>query len=143
MAVAAFIRLSDSGVPLDPGLRRVLEQSFSVDLSGVRLHAGPRTSAFLRLHGHPAAAAGHRMFMPAAWHGGSERWLYVLAHEIAHVVQQAQGVARAGGCWELQAAAAAAAVIAGCAYPDAGLQPPGKGHGTASADDDKAGDEPL
>ena len=51
MAVPAFIRLSDSGVPLDPGLRRVLEESFSVDLSGVRLHAGPRTAAFLRLHG--------------------------------------------------------------------------------------------
>ena len=75
MAVPAFIRLSDSGVPLDPGLRRVLEQSFSVDLSGVRLHAGPRTAAFLRLHGHLAAAAGHRVFMPAARRGDSERWL--------------------------------------------------------------------
>jgi hypothetical protein len=131
MAVPAFIRLSDSGVPLDPGLRKVLEESFSVDLSGVRLHAGPRTAAFLRLHGYPAAAAGHRVFMPAARRGDSERWLYVLVHEIAHVVQQAQGVAQAGGWWELQAAAAAAAVMAGRAYPDASLQPPGKGHGAA------------
>jgi hypothetical protein len=88
MAVPAFIRLSDSGVPLDSGLRRVLEESFSVDLSGVRLHAGPRTAAFLRLHGYPAAAAGHRVFMPAARRGDGERWLYVLVHEIAHVASE-------------------------------------------------------
>jgi Domain of unknown function (DUF4157) len=118
-------------MPLDPGLRSVLEESFSVDLSGVRLHAGPRTDAFLRVHGYPAAAAGHRVFMPTRRRGDNERWLGVLAHEIAHAVQQAQGVAQAGGCWERQAAAAAAAVTAGRAYPDVGLQPPRQGHGTA------------
>jgi hypothetical protein len=63
--VPALLRLSDSGVRLDSGLRRVLEGAFCVDLSGVRLHAGPRTDAFLRVHGCSAAAAGHRVFMPA------------------------------------------------------------------------------
>lgn len=49
MGVPAFLRLSDSGVRLDPGLRRVLEAAFCVDLSGVRLHAGPRTKAERRI----------------------------------------------------------------------------------------------
>ncbi len=131
MAVPAFLTLSDSGVPLDPGLRRILEESFSVDLSGVRLHAGPRTDAFLRMHGCPAAAAGHRVFLPAMRRGDGERWLRVLVHEITHAVQQAQGVAQAGGHWERQAAAVAAAVTAGRVYPDTGLQPPRKSHGAA------------
>ena len=131
MGVPAFLRLSDSGVRLDPGLRRVLEAAFCVDLSGIRLHAGPRTGAFLRMHGCPAAAAGHRVFMPAARRGDSERWLRALVHEITHAIQQAQGVAQAGGAWERQAAAAAAAVTAGRVYPGMGLQPPREGHGAA------------
>jgi Domain of unknown function (DUF4157) len=131
MGEPALLRLGDSGVRLDSGLRRVLEGAFRVDLSGVRLHAGPRTDAFLRVHGCPAAAAGHRVFMPAARRGDGERWLRVLVHEIAHVIQQAQGVAQAGGFWERQAAEAAAAVTAGRVYPDRGLQPPRAGHGAA------------
>jgi uncharacterized protein DUF4157 len=131
MAIPAFFHLSDSGLPLDSGLRRVLEGSFSVDLSGVRVHAGPQTDAFLGVHGCPAAAAGHRVFMPARRRGDDERWLRVLIHEIAHAVQQAQGVAQADGRWERQAAATAAAVAAGRVFPDTGLQPPRKGHGAA------------
>src|ERR1700758_3639840 len=99
MGEPALLRLSDSGVRLDSGLRRVLEGAFRVDLSGVRLHAGPRTDAFLRVHGCAAAAAGHRVFMPAARRGGGERWLRVLTHEVTHVIQQAQGVAQPGGRW--------------------------------------------
>jgi Domain of unknown function (DUF4157) len=131
MGVPAFLRLSDSGVQLDSGLRRVLEGAFCVDLSGVRLHAGPRTAAFLQVHGCPAAAAGHRVFMPAARRGDGERWLRVLIHEITHVIQQAQGVTQAGGWWERQAAEAAAVVTAGRVYPDLGLRPPRTGHGAA------------
>ena len=131
MGVPALLRLSDSGVRLDSGLRRVLEGAFCVDLSGVRLHAGPRTDAFLRVHGCPAAAAGHRVFMPAARRGEGERWLRVLIHEVTHVIQQAQGVAQAGGRWERQASAAAEAVTAGRVYPDLGLEPPRTRHGAA------------
>jgi Domain of unknown function (DUF4157) len=113
MGVPALLRLRDSGVRLDSGLRRILEGAFRVDLSGVRLHAGPRTDAFLRVHGCTAAAAGHRVLMPAARRGEGERWLRVLIHEITHVIQQAQGTAQAGGRWERQASAAADAVTAG------------------------------
>ena len=129
MGVPALLRLSDSGVRLDSGLRTVLEGAFCVDLSGVRMHAGPRTDAFLRVHGCPAAAAGHRVFMPAARRGAGERWLRVLIHEITHVIQQAQGVAQAGGHWERQAREAAEAVTAGRVYPDLGLEPPRTRHG--------------
>ena len=131
MGVPALLRLSDSGVRLDPGLRRVLEGAFRVDLSGVRLHAGPRTDAFLRAHGCPAAAAGHRVFMPAARRGDGERWLRVLIHEITHAIQQAQGVAQAGGRWEREATEAAEAVTAGRVCPDLGLEPPRPRHGAA------------
>jgi Domain of unknown function (DUF4157) len=131
MGVPALLRLSDSGVRLDSGLRRVLEGAFRVDLSGVRLHAGPRTDAFLRGHGCAAAAAGHRVFLPAARRGEGERWLRVLIHEVTHVIQQAQGIAQVGGRWERQAAAAAEAVTAGRVYPDLGLEPPRARHGAA------------
>jgi hypothetical protein len=112
-------------------VRRVLEGSFAVDLSGIRLHAGPPTDAFLRARGYLAATSGYRVFMPARRPGGSARWLHLLAHEIAHAIQQAQGIAWSGGLQERHAEAGAMAVTSGRAYPDLGLQPPGRGHGAA------------
>ncbi len=131
MTVPVSVHLSDSGTPLDPGARRVLEGSFAVDLSGIRLHAGPRADAFLQARGYPAATCGHRVFMPARRPGGSARWLHVLAHEIVHAIQQAQGIERTGGFWERHAEAGAMAVTSGRVYPDLGLRPPGRGHGAA------------
>lgn len=130
MAVPALVRVSDPGMPLDRGIRRGLEASFAVDLGGVRLHAGPRTDAFLRARGYPAATYGYRVFMPARRQGGGGRWWHVLAHEISHAIQQAQGNIRAGGIWEWHAEAAATAVTSGHVFADVGLQPPGPGHGT-------------
>ena len=130
MTVSAPVHFSDSGTPLDPGVRSILEGFFAVDLSGIRLYAGPRTDALLRALGYPAATCGHRVFMPAR-RRGSERWLRILAHEIVHAIQQAQGIAQAGGFWERHAEAAAMAVTSGRACPDLGLQPPGPGHGAA------------
>src|SRR5580693_3781276 len=69
--------------------------------------------------------------MPARRRGGSERWWHILAHEIVHAIQQAQGIAQASGFWERHAEAAARAVSSGRAYPDQGLVPPGRGHGAA------------
>ena len=131
VTVSALVHFSDSGTPLDPGVRSVLEGLFAVDLSGIRLHVGPRTDALLRAWGYPAATSGYRVLMPARRRGGSERWLRILAHEIVHAIQQAQGIAQAGGFWERHAEAAAMAVTSGRAYPDQGLAPPGRGHGAA------------
>ena len=126
VTVSALVHFSDSGTPLDPGVRSVLEGLFAVDLSGIRLHVGPRTDALLRARGYPAATSGYRVLMPARRRGGSERWLRILAHEIVHAIQQAQGIAQAGGFWERHAEAAAMAVTSGRAYPDQGLAPPGR-----------------
>jgi len=126
---SASVHFSDSGTSLDPGVRSVLEGSFAVDLSGIRLHVGPRTDAFLRARGYPATTSGHHVFMTARRQGGSEHWLHILAHEIAHAIQQAQGIARGEGFWERHAEAAARAVTSGHTYPDRGLRPPGRGHG--------------
>jgi hypothetical protein len=131
MTVSASVHSSDSGTLLDPGVRSVLEKFFAVDLSGVRLHAGPRTDALLCALGYPAATSGYRVFMPTRHRGSSERWLRILAHEIVHAIQQAQGIVQAGGFWERHAEAGAMAVTSGRACPDLGLQPPGRGHGVA------------
>ena len=61
MTVSALVHFSDSGTPLDPGVRSVLEGLFAVDLSGIRLHVGPRTDALLRARGYPAATSGYRV----------------------------------------------------------------------------------
>jgi hypothetical protein len=131
VTVSASVHFSDAGTPLDHGVRSVLEGLFAVDLSGIRLHVGPRTDALLRARGYPAATSGYRVFMPARRRGSSERWWHILAHEIVHAIQQAQGIAQAGGFWERHAEAAAMAVTSGRAYPDQGLVPPGRGHGAA------------
>jgi hypothetical protein len=140
MTLHASRQFSEAGTTIDRGVRSVLEQAFAVDLSGVRLHSGPQAGAFLRSRGLTAAAAGHRVFLPARGRGrgGEERWLRMLAHEVAHTIQQAQGLAQAGLACEAGAERAAGAVAAGREVPAAWLsaggelEPPRAGHGAAA-----------
>lgn len=82
------------GAPLPSHMREPLERQTGVDLGPVRLHqmppqlrqAAPRQPAFTV--GHDIVSAGGLQDFAGA---GSER----LAHEIAHVVQQSGGAARA------------------------------------------------
>lgn len=116
----------DAGARLDPGLRAALEPTFGVDLSGLRLHSGPGTDAFLRSRGLAAAAYGHRIFLPAGSEdAGGERWLGMLAHEVAHAVQQAQDDGPRGAVAEFGADAAAAAFLVGRPVPARALRLPG------------------
>jgi hypothetical protein len=126
MTLSASRQFSEAGTPIDRGIRSILEQAFAVDLSGVRLHSGEGTDAFLRARGLTAAAAGHRVFLPGRGRGGEDRWLHLLAHEVAHTVQQAQGMAQAGLGREAGAELAAAAVVAGRPVPAAWLPPGAK-----------------
>lgn len=118
------------GSPLDPGVRRILEHSLGTDLSQVRVHTGPRADRALRRIGGSAATRGCDVWMSSALSWGSDAWLRVVAHETAHVVQQAggvgggaSGVGRAGSTWERAADVVAERVLAGEVAPS-GLEVP-------------------
>jgi outer membrane protein OmpA-like peptidoglycan-associated protein len=93
--VTAGVReiLNTSGTPLDPIIRNEMEPRFGADFSGVRIHTGPqaaRSASSVNALAYTVGrhiVFGHDHFAPHTH--GSKR---VLAHELAHVVQQSQGV---------------------------------------------------
>ena len=86
----------DSGAPLALPVRGALERSVGLDLSPVRVHQGPQTESLVTDAGARAFAFGTSVFL-----GRGERAtdLRLMAHEIAHVVQQqgATTLQRMGG----------------------------------------------
>ena len=83
------------GRPLAAPLRAALEPAMDADLGAVRIHTGPRAAhaaALARAHaftvGHDVVFAADR-FRPTTRAG-----LHLLAHELAHTVQQAGAVSR-------------------------------------------------
>jgi hypothetical protein len=105
---------------MEAGLRRRMEAGFGADLSGVRLHTGPAAAAAARDRGALAFTAGaHIHFAAGRFAPGTPEGERLLAHELAHVLQQRAGPAfiterealyRAG---ERESTAATAAVLAG------------------------------
>jgi hypothetical protein len=80
------------GTPLPEPERRVFEPRFGVDFGRVRLHADAAAGRLSRALGAEAFAMGsHIYFAPGAWAPGHGRGRRLLAHELAHVVQQAGG----------------------------------------------------
>ena len=79
---------TDAGEPLHPALRPRLERSIGAGLGGVRVHAGADA-------GHAASALRARAFAQGEhiWLGRGSRAddLSLMAHEVAHVVQQRGG----------------------------------------------------
>ena len=99
-----------------------MEQSFQHDLAGVRVHADRATGLAAQAMGAAAFALGtHVGFARGRYdpHSGAGRAL--LAHELAHVVQQtgagAGSVAGSGASLESEADAAASAVSRGAPAP--------------------------
>jgi Domain of unknown function (DUF4157) len=85
--------LRSPGMPLSPDARAFFEPRFGQDFSGVRVHTGARAAASARAIGARAYTVGHDIVVagdmprtPAARDGA------LLAHELAHVVQQRGGV---------------------------------------------------
>jgi gamma-glutamyl-gamma-aminobutyrate hydrolase PuuD len=79
---------SGSGRPLSHRVRGALEAYFEADFSAVRVHVGPAAPAL----GGRAFAHGERLFFaPGAFDPDSPRGLWLLGHELAHVVQQREG----------------------------------------------------
>lgn len=101
------------GEPLSPGLRDRLEQSFGTPLGHVRIHSGPAAARWAERLDAGAFAVGAQVGLPkAAYPPRSVEQYRLLAHEVAHVVQQlgaAGGLAHTGrrDAFELSAEAAA------------------------------------
>lgn len=84
--------LASGGRPLEAADRRFMESRFGVDFSGVRVHDGARARTTAESLGAEAFAFGEHVVFGAAASRRRERRL--LAHELAHVLQQRASGAR-------------------------------------------------
>lgn len=112
--------LRSPGRALDPGARALLEQRLQQDFGAVRVHADAQAADAARAVGARAYTVGRDIvFGRGEYRPGSPEGTRLLAHELAHVVQQRRGVSldggmgRAGDGYEQQADAVADAVAAG------------------------------
>jgi hypothetical protein len=93
-AEAAVARASSSsGTPLPADVRARFEGSLGADLSRVRVHTGPESAAAADAVGAMAYAVGDDIHFGAGRYAPHDPFgLHLLAHEVAHTVQQS-GVA--------------------------------------------------
>jgi len=91
---AELAALRGGGAPIEPGLRTFFEARFGQDFSGVRLHTAPRDAALAQSLSAQAFTVGRDIvFGDAQLAPGTPRGTGLLAHELAHVAQGAQGPA--------------------------------------------------
>lgn len=117
---------SGSGSAMDGSTRSFLEERMGADFSDVRIHTGPKADESARSINAQAYTVGNEVvFRSGAYDPSSTAGRHVLAHELAHVVQQrsgpVSGTPAAGGIslsdpgdsFERAASATADRVIAG------------------------------
>jgi hypothetical protein len=93
--------LRSPGRPLEPALRIAMESRFGHDFSRVRVHAdGVAAASAAALHARAYTLGPHIAFARGAYDPASEAGRRLLAHELAHVVQQGRGH---GSCAEEEA----------------------------------------
>jgi Domain of unknown function (DUF4157) len=119
--------LGSAGRPLEPGMRGDMEARFGHSFSQVRVHTGEPAAASAQSVGAAAYTVGrHVVFGAGRYAPGTAEGRSLLAHELAHVVQQGTSgnkppgslpVAPASGELESQAESAAGAITAGTASP--------------------------
>ena len=116
----------DGGAPLDDRVRDRFEPAFGTDFSGVRVHTDPQTAgAAGALHARAYTVGGDIVFNEGEYAPGSSGGQELIAHELAHVVQQGDGagvpdqleVSQPGDALERDADAAASAVMHGAPAP--------------------------
>ena len=114
--------LSGGGAPLDPGVRDRFEPAFGTDFSGVRVHTdGDAAGAARALDARAYTVGGDIVFDQGQYAPGSDSGQALIAHELAHVVQQGEGasvaeemeVSQPGDPLEREADAAASAAMRG------------------------------
>ena len=90
--------LRSSGQPLDAGVRGFMEQRFGHDFAQVRVHADADAAASATSIRARAYAVGtHIAFARGEYSPGSAKGRHLLAHELAHVIQQSSRSAPAHG----------------------------------------------
>lgn len=103
------------GRALDSGVRSRMERAFGHDFGSVRVHAGPEDSTVAASHGARALAVGeHVAFAAGEYRPGTVEGDAIIAHELAHTVQQNSARSDAGSAvsaMEHDADAAAASAV--------------------------------
>ncbi|MEW2624192.1 DUF4157 domain-containing protein [Streptomyces sp. NPDC048106] len=85
--------VSGAGQPLDPGVRRELEEQLGHDLSRVRLHTDRDAARLTEVLGADAVAVGQDiLFRSGAFRPGTDAGRRLLAHELLHTVQNPHGL---------------------------------------------------
>lgn len=83
---------------LDPATRSEMQSGFGVDFTDVRIATGGDAALRTRQLGVPAYAEGRTIaFAPGRYAPQTTEGRHMLAHELAHVVQQRQGLTRGLG----------------------------------------------
>ena len=87
--------LASGGRPLEPAVRRGMEQRFGHDFFDVRVHTGSLAHASARDIGAQAYTSGADIvFAAGKYSPGTQEGQRLLAHELTHVLQQSGGVVR-------------------------------------------------
>jgi len=117
-----------SGAPLPGPIMRKFESSLGADLSGVRVHTGAESHAAAQAVSAKAYTLGQDIHFAGSYDPASAANEHLLAHEVAHTVQQRGGgsapqhkleVSGPGDGHELEADRAADAMVSGA--PASGL----------------------
>jgi hypothetical protein len=132
--------LRHEGRQLDAGARATLERSIGASFGDVIVHSGAASSATAdRAHAAAFTLGRHVVFGPGGYEPTSLRGRMLLAHELAHVVQQRRGgnveaaetlpasalTSSSGGGQEHSAGVTAAQAALGMSAPVAGTAPIG------------------
>lgn len=84
--------LASPGSPLEPRLRQDMEQRFGYDFSRVRVHADPMAAQSAgEVDANAYTIGEHIVFGRARYAPQSEQGRKLIAHELTHTLQQAQG----------------------------------------------------
>lgn len=115
-----------SGSALPGELRERFETSLGADLSGVRVHTGPESEGAAAAVSARAYTVGNDIHFGAGQYDpSSSEGLFLIAHEVAHTVQQAGStptrqnkleVSAPGDAAEIEADQAAAALVEGAPF---------------------------